>query len=83
MYNIYSLYNSNDMTNYYFMQRQMVKSYLKAIDQLWQMMYRDPTHGLASLPHISSKQGDDNVDYSRQELTSTSRMATIQPPKAR
>ena len=46
-------------------------------------MYRDPTHDLASLPHISSEQGDDNVDYGRQELTSTSRMATIQPPKAR
>ena len=46
------------------------------------MMYRDPTHGLASLPQILIKSGDDNVDYGRQELTSTSRMATIQPPMA-
>ena len=27
------------------------------------MMYRDPTHGLASIPYISSKRGDDNVDW--------------------
>ena len=52
------------------------------LTNLDKLMYRDPTQGFASLPHISSKWGDDNVDYGRQELTSTSRMATIQPPKA-
>ena len=66
------MYNSDDMTNGKILPKRKQTN-------LDNVMYRGPTSGPTKVLAHHQDQGDDKVDYGRQELSSTSRMSIIHP----